>query len=417
MKILLIDPEVESRELLVERVQEAIDKAGVKRTELVDGDASLLELYGEDDPIACVFFGPGCYGEAEVLVQNLKASYPTVPAALVLENDVYADEAVGIRKELPSRVLALADIAQMAGFIIDSDKSLSTKPGQKNRGVIGVAQLKGGVGASTVAAGIASCWARNGLTVALVDLDDINPQITEWGRATPSQRHTVTEQLKQGEVPRGKINEIVHPVENYDGRLVVVPQPERYRDSFQFKADFLPGVPSSALYMDSLIKTLREEFDVIVIDFGRSWGISTMASLRLCQHVLLVTDDDGMSVRRTLDNLRRLVIESGDEEEFALSRWSLILNAYSGKLLAPKDLAAEIQEMDLFPESSVLYTMPFSEYGRQWGGPGESFYDLAEAPVRESIEKICFNLIPFALSNESSGQSSFMKTLSKLVGA
>lgn len=395
MRIVAIDPDPITRPVLLGRVEEALRQVGLRRVELVDGDLSLISSPPEGEAPGCVFLGPGVYDNAEQIIQMCRASFPSAILALVLDNDVYAEQALELRRILPVRIIALADIAAMAGFILDCDSQLAAAPGAKNRGVISIAQLKGGVGASTVAAGLAACWARHDLSVALVDFDDLNPQLTDWGRVGTKQRKVVAELLRQGDVPRGRINELVHLVEGFDGKLVVVPQPLLYQESFHFKADVIEGAPSAAIFVESLLTVLREEFDVIVIDTGRSWGIATFAALPLSQQVLLITDDDGMSVRRTLDNLERLFGESGDAQEFDLTKWSIVLNGYTSRLLSPRELGNEIQEMEIFPESAVLYTVPFSDKGRQWGGPGQSFYELAEPSVKDSVKKIAYTLVPF----------------------
>ncbi len=415
MRILIVDPDANSRDVLYGRVEEALRQVGLRRVEILSGEVGALTVDYGPEPISGIFLGPGCYAGAEQIAQICKGSFPTVPVALVLDNEVYTADAVELRRAMSARLMALADIAQMAGFILDCESQSSAGPGKKNRGIIAVAQLKGGVGTSSLAAALASCWARHHLSVALLDFDDINPQITDWGRVGTSQRKAVSDFLRAGEVPKHRINECLNPVEGYDGRLVVVPQPERYQESFHFKADVIEGAPSSALYVQSLLQGLREEFDVIVIDLGRSWGIASFATLAHCQQVLLVTDDDGMSVRRTLDNLQRLADESGDSEEFDLQRWNLVLNAHSGRLLSAKDLSVEIQELDLFPESSVLYTVPFSERGRQWGAPGTSLYDLAEPHIKDGIKKIAFNLVPFKMETEPPIHEKLFKQLQKLV--
>jgi len=415
MRILIVDPETASRDVLYGRVEEALRQIGLRRVEILAGDISALSVDYGAEPVSGIFLGPGCYSSVEQTVQLCKGSLPNVPVGLVLDNEVYAADAVELRRMLTARLMALADIAQMAGFILDCETQATAIPGQRNRGIISLAQFKGGVGTSTLAAGFAACWARHGLSVALVDFDDVNPQLTDWGRVGASQRRTVSELLRSGEVPKHRINECVNPVEGFDGRLVVVPQPERYQESFHFKADVLEGAPSSAIFVQSLLTGLRDEFDVIVVDLGRSWGISTFATLPQSQQVLLVTDDDGMSVRRTLDTLKRMESESDDSDEFDLTRWNLVLNAYSGKLLSPKDLSIEIQELDLFPESSMLYTIPFSERGRQWGAPGQSFYDLAEPHIRDGFKKIAFNLIPFKMEVEPPMHEKLLKQLQRIV--
>ncbi|MBL7662684.1 AAA family ATPase [bacterium] len=431
MRILVVDKDEASRALLMSRVEEAIRQVGLKRVDLALGDYSLFSELATTEPCGAIFLGPSLIGEVESAMQLARAGFPSVPLALVLDNEVYAERAVELRRLLPIRLIAIADIPQMAAFLLDSETELNTLPGNKNRGVVAVTQLKGGVGCSTVAAALASCWARHGLSTALVDLDDVNPQLSDWARANTSQRLAVSELLRQGEVSKQRINDLVSPVDGYDGKLVVVPQPELYRESFHFKADVLEHAPSAVNFVKTLISLLREEFDVVVVDVGRSWGVASFAMLPISQHILLVMDDDGMSVRRSIDNLQRLVKESDDAEEFDLSRWSVVLNAVTGKLLTAKDVATELQELELFPETSNLYTMPFSETGRQWGAPGQSYFDLAEPQGRQAVQHIAFSIIPFRQElvieqpleklikgvQKLTGQTLFGQKLASFVGA
>jgi len=185
--------------------------------------------------------------------------------------------------------------------------------------------------------------------------------------------------------------------------LPLLRQPESYNESFHFKADILEGAPSIAEFLYSLIETLRAEFDVVILDGGRSWGVATFSILPLCQYVLLVTDDDGMSVRRTLDGLQRLRRESDDPNEFDLQRWSLLLNGYTGALISPKELAKEVSDMELLPPESNLYTIPFSEKGRQWGAPGQTMYEVADERTLSVIRKVAYSLIPFRAEGEEKG--------------
>lgn len=415
MQILVADPVAQSREELVARVHEALRQAGIKRAEVVDGDLSMITAKQKSESYQAIFLGPGCYQNLEESIGSIKGSLPDVPHTLVLDNERYSQEGLELRRLLSVRIMALADLAQMADFLLDCEARFGTSANVRSRGVITVTQLKGGVGASTIAAGLAACWARHDMSVALVDFDDVNPQLTEWGRVGTSQRRAMSEMLRQGDVPKYRVNELAHPVEGFNGKLAIIGQPIRYQESFHFKADVIEGAPSASIFVPSLMNALREEFDVIVVDSSKSWGITTFSLLPLSQQILLVTDEDGMSVRRTLDNLHRLTRESDDPAEFDLSRWSFVFNCYTGKLLSPKDLSIEIRELDLFPDSATLYTIPYSAEGRQWGGPGQSFYDLVDDRVKQGIKKIAFSLVPFRQEAEEPLHKKFQKHIQKLV--
>lgn len=415
MHILIFDSNLATRAALLGRIQEAMRQVQMRRIDVIEAEIEKISEYDSAEVIG-VLLGSGHYQDMGTHINKIKVTFPKAMAGIVLENETYASEAVFLRKNLEARIMPLGDLAQLASFVIDCDEHAhQNNPGHRNRGVLGIAQLKGGVGATTITAALAACWAKHGLSVCAIDYDDVNPQLTMWGRVSSAHRGLVAEFLRGGEIPASRLNEILYPVEGYGGQFVIVGQPERYNESFHFKADIFEGAPSAAEFVTSLITSLRNEFDVVLIDFGKSWGISTFATLPLCQQVLLVTDDDGMSVRCTLDNLQRLQQESEDPEEFDLGRWSMVLNAYTGQLINPKDLAREIREMDLLPEDCSLYTIPFSEHGRQWGAPGQSFYELAEEEVKEVIRKYAFNLVPFKYEEQDLNISgNFSKLLKKV---
>lgn len=415
MHVLVIDRDPASRAALFGRLQLASKQAEIRRVDFIPLDANEIATYDPELAHACLI-GPGCYEVLDKVVERVRGSLPNCLLAVVLENETYANEAVLLRKNFNLRVMPLGDLAQLASFLIDAENQLQAKGESTGKGVIAVTQLKGGVGATTVCAALAACYARHGLSVAIVDLDDVNPQLTDWGRVGVAQRTVTSEFLRQGDVPQKRINELVSPVEGFGGRLVVVGQPERYNEGFHFKADVLDGAPSSSDYINALINTLKREFEIVLFDTGMSWGVAAFSTFPLCQEILLVTDDDGMSVRRTLDNLERLRRESDDPEEFDLSRWSLVLNAYSGKLIKPQDLANEIQSMEILPPESNLYTIPFSDSGRQWGAPGQTLYDLADDSVKFVITKIAATMVPFRFEESADLMGKIAKKWKTLIG-
>ena len=416
MQFILIDSAAETRALLIGRVNEAMKQAEITKLDPLDLEVSRIETFEWAAAVGCLI-GPGCHADLDEVCERVRMMFPSGHIAVVLENNVYAAEAVTLRKRLNVNVLALGDVAQIAGFLLDCEARLGgDKRAASGKAVIGIAQLKGGVGVTSLTAAFASCWARHGLTVAAIDFDDVNPQLTAWARVGLIQRTVTSELLRAGEVPPARVNEIVNPVEGFEGRLVVVGQPEGYNESFQYKANVIDGAPSASEFVNSLISALSAEFQIVIVDMGRSWGVASFALLPLCQHLVLVTDDDGMSVRRTLDCFDRLKKESDDPEEFNLDRWSLVLNAFTGKLISPKEIAAEIQDMDLLSAHSSLFTIPFSEQGRQWGAPGESPYDAADEKTRQVIRRVACNLVPFRYEPDETLGTKLLKRVGALVG-
>ncbi|MCB9029538.1 MAG: ParA family protein [Deltaproteobacteria bacterium] len=399
MKIGIVDIRPESRAALVGRVQLAAKEASIRDFAIVELDLAQINSWREYE-LQAVYIGPGTYSKLAEIVDEIRVIFPNIPLALVLENEIYANKGVSLRKRFNVEVMPLGDLAHIAGFLIDCEEFAHDTSAIGSGIVLSVAQLKGGVGATTLTAALASCWAHCGLSVAIIDLDDVNPQITNWAKVKFHRREVTSEFLRNGNVPPERVNELLAPVDGFDGKLVVVGQPARYNEGFHFKADVIEGAPSSVEFTSSLIDCLSSEFDLVIIDLGRSWGVSTFTSLMMSREVLLVTDDDGMSVRQTLDNLERLKSESGDSGEFDFTKWNIVLNAYSGRLITPEVLASEVNQMDLLPQEASLFTIPFSEKGRQWGAPGQTLFELGEDYARESLLKLASAIYPIGYTQQ-----------------
>lgn len=423
MRIFLLDTQIESRQLLLGRIQEALRRVQLKRVEIVEGDLEILREHAGNPP-AVGILGPGCYEDLENSVSRFRTFFPKTPIAVVLDNNVYASEALELRKFLSARILPIADIAQMAQLILDT---VGSAPGN-NEGpkletaVVGVIHVKGGAGCSTIAGALAACWAQNDRSVALVDLDDVNPLISDWSLATIAKRRTISELLLEGEVPKNRTVELLAPVPNYQN-LFVVPQPILYGESFHFKADVIDGAPSSATFIPSLVSALETELDLVVLDLGNSWGVSTFAALRLCKYVLFVFDEDKTSLKRSLETLRRFYRESDDPTEFDFNRWRFIQNASTQTLIKLEQATDFINLAELRSEPFDLSEIKFSISGRDWYLSSESgspltLYELAETKTRNQITEIANSILPFQekdLTASSKGASKGIKERLKQV--
>lgn len=394
MQLVVVDTSVPLRAMLVGRVQEAARQAGLQRIAVVEVDPLNLDSINWGVAIGC-FIGSGCASILKDLLIRLQGSSAICPLAIALDAETYASDAVAIHKILGREVLQETDLTQMANFIVDCERAASGRPsGVRPRHIIGVTQLKGGVGATTLTAALGVCWSGMGKTVALLDFDDVSPQLTDWARVPAAQRALTGELLRSGEVTFDRLRDFVHPIEGFDGRLVAIGQPMRYSEAFHFRAYVMEGAPSASGFVSSVLALLANEYDIVLIDLGRSWGVSTFSALPWCERVLLVMDDDGITVRRSLDALSRLKQESGDPEELNLSKWVVALNRETGRRLSERDLGVAVEQTELFVRETPIVSVPYTEKGRRWGAHGTSLYSMGEARVRRAIEQLAQTLVP-----------------------
>lgn len=400
MRIFIIDTNSDSLQILHVRMQEALKRAQLKRVEILSGDFDLLREQAGGEVPSLALIGPGCYQDIENNVSRLRGFLTKTPLAVVLENEIYATEALELRRLLSVRVLPLADIAQMAQLVLDtlgnSDNSTTTV--QSTTGTIGIVHTKGGVGGSTIAASLANCWSENGRSVALVDLDDVSPLLSDWSLSPAAKRRTLGELLLEGEVPKNRVNEILAGIPGQE-KLFIVPQPISYGESFHFKADVIEGAPSSAEFIPSLINSLQKETDLIVLDLGNSWGISVFSALPLCNSILFVFDEDKTSMKRSFETLRRFYRESDDPAEFDFSKWRFIKNGSTNTIVSMEQAAEFLARSELRQETFPMTEISFSLSGRDWyltseSGEPHTMYSCAEDKIRSEIRSLAHSIFP-----------------------
>ncbi|MCB0339264.1 MAG: hypothetical protein KDD53_06655, partial [Bdellovibrionales bacterium] len=151
MLILIIDVQPERRAALLGRAQEAARQADIRFIDFTDIDPDRMGTISLDEVAGCLV-GPGAFPYVEESVERVRSYFPSCPIGVVLENEVYASQAVRLRKNLNLKIMPLGDLAQIAGFLIDCQTENARGSGAAASGVFGVAQLKGGVGVTTLVA-------------------------------------------------------------------------------------------------------------------------------------------------------------------------------------------------------------------------------------------------------------------------
>jgi cellulose biosynthesis protein BcsQ len=189
--------------------------------------------------------------------------------------------------------------------------------------------------------------------------------------------------------------------------MFVVPQPEHYGDSFHFKSNAIPDAPGIRTYIESLFQELKREFDVVVVDLGRSWGISTFVSLSMCQKVILVCDDDPSALRQTVRGCERLVRETNNDALLGIKNWNIVMNSYTGQVVTPREFQQQFELLDIFSPSTSYPVVPYSRSGRFWGNPGITLYELSDEATQEKLIQLALLGAAFVRQKPKSSFSFF----------
>jgi cellulose biosynthesis protein BcsQ len=288
--------------------------------------------------------------------------------------------------------------------------------------LVAVTQFKGGVGATTLACSLAAVWAKNGLSVVVVDLDYLANAVTNWALVPEHFRREFASLLKNRVLTGERLKQCLYHIPSNSSaepeqRFFIFPQPDSFADSFVSVAeDGAEGLSMSEFYQE-LFKYLRRSFDVVVLDLTRSWGVCSLVASSMADEVLTVVDDDRYSLRLTLDTLTKLYHESGDGEEFDLKKWRLVVNGWSGLTMKRKEIEEDLQA-GLPTRLGFGYSIiPFSIRGRSWGITRSTLYDLAESCVQDALKRLAYQIREFSNGAETGRIQAAIRRLSfKVVG-
>jgi cellulose biosynthesis protein BcsQ len=388
MQVVVIDMTAPLRAALVGRLQEAARQAGLSRVAVVEVDPINLDGVAWEKTIGCVI-GPGCGSMIRELISKIDETPLRGRMCLALEREVYVSEAVAVYRLLGKPIVCETDLTQFATFLIDCDAIAAGRTGGLKRSrVIGLAQFKGGVGCSTLAAALAQVYSERGETTVLLDLDEVSCTLTEWGKASRAHRQAVSDGIRRGNLTPERIREMLVQIEGLNERTSLLPQPLSYYEGFHLKGQVIDSAPPPSEYIGALLGLLTAQFENIVIDLSHSWGVANFAALPWCERVLMVVDDDALTVRRAIDSLRRFRDESGDAEEFNLQKWEVVCNRASGNRLARAEIRHAMEQSGLWIGIPPVHTVGVSEAGRTWAVPGQTFATTCGRSVRRQIESL-----------------------------
>ena len=392
MEFLVIDMTPPLRASLVGRVQEAVRQAGIQQVSVTEADPLNLDGVEWNHVLGC-FIGSGCGSVAKELLTKIQSARGECPIAIVLDSETYVSEAVRIHKLVGHTVLVETDLTQMATFVFDCERRSSGRQvGFKERQVIGFVQNQGGVGSSSLCLAVASSLAARGYSAVLVDFDEVSADLTEAAAVPVSNRGMVSEFVRTGIVSSERIRDALFRLPGRDQRVAIIPQPLLFQEGFHLKASVLDGAPAASEYVQHLFQTLLGDFDFVLLDCSRSWGVATFAALPWCSKIFLVVNDDRRAVKRSLEAVARLRDESGDADEFNMSKWALILNRFSGDAQHLKQIENLAVELDLSGLQSAIFPINISKSANLPKHGGESFFETADPKMKKQIEMLSLSL-------------------------
>lgn len=202
--------------------------------------------------------------------------------------------------------------------------ALSGRAAEGRGTVVGFVGGSGGVGTSTLVAGIGAALARRGTTVAVVDVDPLGPGIdVHFGaESAPGWRW---EQLRGA---RGQIGELADRLVRVDG-VDIVAMSRRQSD----------GQRAGAEAVQAVVSALTRTHAAVLLDLGRGAGELESAGSALAVHTVLVAGLGVGPVASAWETTARMDVDS------------VVMRVGRGRGMGAEDVAAKLR-------LSLLGTVP-----------------------------------------------------------
>ena len=379
LRIVVVDRSAESRNRLVSRISDVLEQAALQ-SEFVPRISirplGLEELTLNDSPDICVV--------GEEIVTNELTDIASVRAKLPNSSIV-----VCTNKPLTH----LATIEQLARLGADDLMSvdveseelikrmilLARKKRHERRGLlVMVSSGKGGLGVTSIVAGLGEALASRGKKVVLVDFDTqtqdlsrfllVRPYINENLQLLFSRSRPVTFEF---------LSECLVPLWPESSNFYCMPPLPDSDDLYE-------GSQNHSRTLLSILELLDEQFDVVLVDCGDLRGAMHRSLARVSDHLLYIVGNDPASLFASVDQLNRLRAASDPE-----ARLLVVQNAPERRGLQNRLLIEEFSRAArLKPEEFLTTAIPCCPVGHRWPGSGATIYSLASTALSTALDRV-----------------------------
>ncbi|MBO8172217.1 MAG: AAA family ATPase [Bacillaceae bacterium] len=378
----------------VSRVDIAVKKTENTLTWYTREDALRREL--ENVEHAVVFLKAATSYDIYQLCREFSLFYPLVCTVLLVPEDE-----LDLKKAMRVGAVDVIRLSSREEEIVDAIKeaenAVKLKSTQVNHAreeekkeyarVITITSTKGGVGKSTIAANLATAFARKLLKVAVLDLDlqfgdmailfDVKPRRTiyDW----------VNEEYNDAKIGVERV------MIKHESGVHIFPSP--LRPEF---AEFINGQ-----HVDTLIHQLKETYDVVLVDTSPALVETGLVAMENSQDILLVTTKELPTLKNSklqIETLESLGLK--DNIHLLLNRDSRVkgLNMHMCEEILGTKVYEKIPEDEKVVLPSVNQGKPF-------------VLSSPRAPVSKSIYSLADKLNPRPKPREKNKKSSIFKKI------
>ena len=377
MKVLVIDETTEGQARYAEKLR-SLDPKEIETLDLSIRLASkndYKELLIDSD---IILIGSGLKNSAEQITTEAKTQAPWVRIILCLDAETYAKGAfrsalsVGVHKVL-SDSAPLVDLLQEL-YVIHTEfcREGRTREGQ----IIVITSAKGGVGSTSIIAGLGELCNERGRKTLLWDLGVETRDLSRALSVSNRRNNEISKWIREGkQIDRASLNAAVESIgENADLLCPPAEMPECL--------DLLCHTDGIEI-VQRILHIARIMYDAVIIDIGGMVGPAVGALLREADKVLVVVGGSALSISavdeflnytsRVLEPIQKLGFICNNSEMNA----SEIRNAFSKGGSHTTDSAAWN-----YPE------ITFDKAFEDWAGRGKTPYSLGNENTQAAFFEI-----------------------------
>ena len=382
MKVMVIDNSSENQVKCARRV-EAISERDKEILDLQIKVVNEKEYEERIDQADVLILGSGLGSSAITITRRARAKFPWINVIMYVTEQAYADGAFrsvhseGVRKALADNSSPIDLLQELIAIHADFKRDGRARDGR----VIVVCHAKGGVGATSIVAGLAEVFSSFNRRTLLWDLDTASRDLSRSLAVTGAESRIISEWVNGGrEINRDSVREAVIPIS--DGASVLIP-PDGIAESIDLVCH-----TDGMLIAERIIEVTSNLFDTIIVDTAGHLGPAMGALLRAEDQVVVVIDDGALGLTAVdlfLDFVKALV---GSTDKI-----TLLVNSYTGNHSKVSQLAYQLEPSHKLGGAAWrLPPVPYEPKAALWPATGRTLYSLGTQDLRNALVEIAVEL-------------------------
>lgn len=398
MKVMVVDNSSENQVKCARRL-EAISERDKELLDLQIKVVTEKEYEDRIDKADVLILGSGLGDSAITITRRARAKFPWLHVIMYVTDQAYADgafrtvHAEGVRKALADNSSPIDLLQELIAIQADFKKDGRARDGR----VIVVCHAKGGVGATSIVAGLAEVFSSFNRRTLLWDLDTASRDLSRSLAVTGAESQIISEWVNgTREINRDSVREAVIPIS--DMASVLIP-PNGIAESIDLVCH-----TDGMQIADRIVEVTTNLFDTIVVDTAGHLGPAMGALLRAADKVVVVIDDGALGLSAVdifLDFVKALV---GGADKIAL-----LVNSYTGAYAKVSQLAAQLEPShNLGNGAWRLPPIPYEPKAALWPATGRTLYSLGTSDLRNALVQTAVGLGVVnknQLTDETGGES------------